>query len=88
MDVNALVMDLLRQTVQEGNVVEGSDQIDLDTINPEHTVLIQLAFHVDITESGERVPHSDGLRVEVLALEMLGGDSPEQFPEGTVKGSG
>ena len=82
MDINALIMDLLRQAVQEGKTVEGSQEIDLDSIDPAHSVLIQMGFHVDVTVEGERVPHSDGIRVEIFESIIIAEDdiSPEQFP--------
>lgn len=66
MQLREILNDVMIQAEEKGIMVEGDLNIDLDNINPMDTVLVTLAFHVDVLENNGRVPHCEGVRVEVV----------------------
>lgn len=68
MNVRDLVIELIEQTLADGELREGNTEIPIQEIDPLDTVVFSLPFHVDVADTGEKRVHSDGLRVDVFTF--------------------
>ena len=82
MQLNALVAELLIQLDDDGILQQGSKDVDLETIDPNHTVVVEIAFHVDVMKDSSRRPHADELNVRIFVPRPPSPPAPEQFPTG------